>query len=93
MKAGVDVAEVRIKKMKTRSGSCNQVARRIWLNLELAKKPLACLEYILVHEMVHIRERHHNDRFRDLMDALLPIWRHSRAQLNRAPLAHQEWQY
>jgi predicted metal-dependent hydrolase len=89
----VKVADVRIKKMKTRWGSCNAAARRIWLNLELAKKPPSCLEYILVHEMVHFRERHHNERFRALMDELMPTWRSIREELNRAPLAHEEWQY
>jgi len=90
---GVMVAEVRIKKLKTRWGSCNAEARRIWLNLELAKKPPACLEYILVHEMVHFRERHHNAQFRELMDALMPQWPLFRAELNRAPLAHEDWRY
>ncbi len=92
-KVGVSVAEVRIKKMKTRWGSCNTAARRIWLNLELAKKATSCLEYILVHEMVHILERRHNERFRGLMDTLMPTWRLCRAELNRAPLAHEEWRY
>lgn len=92
-RAGVTVAEVRIKKMKTRWGSCNTAARRIWLNLELAKKPAACLEYILVHEMVHLLERHHNDRFRGFLDTLMPSWRLCRDELNRAPLAHEDWLY
>ena len=65
---GVKVAQWGVKKMKTKWGTCNIDARRIWLNLELAKKPPQCLEYILVHEMVHLLERHHNDRFRKLMD-------------------------
>ncbi len=90
---GVQVNEVRIKKMKTLWGSCNIEARRIWLNLELIKKPPQCLEYILVHEMVHLLERHHNDRFRDLMDQFLPHWRLLRDELNRAPLAHADWRY
>ena len=92
-KLGVSVHEVRIKKMKTLWGSCNIKARRIWLNLELAKKPASCLVYILVHEMVHFLERAHNDRFRELMDAHLPQWRIYRDELNRAPLAHEDWQY
>jgi hypothetical protein len=79
--------------MKTRWGSCNDVARRIWLNLELAKKPPACLEYILVHEMVHLKERHHTDQFSQYMDRLMPQWRLRREELNRAPLAHEEWRY
>ena len=90
---GVTVSEIRIKKMKTRWGSCNAGARRIWLNLELAKKPASCLEYILVHEMVHFLERHHNERFRESMDTLVPPWHLCREELNRAPLAHEEWRY
>jgi len=78
---GVTVAEWRIKKMKTRWGSCNVDARRIWLNLELAKKPLSCLEYVLVHEMVHLLERYHNDCFRGYMDRILPQWRLHRQEL------------
>lgn len=92
-KVDVTVAELRIKKMKTRWGSCNAEARRIWVNLELAKKPASCLEYILVHEMVHFLERHHNEHFRDLMDKLMPSWRLHREELNRAPLAHETWRY
>jgi predicted metal-dependent hydrolase len=92
-KVGVAVVEVSIKRMKTRWGSCNDVARRIWLNLELAKKPASCLEYIFVHEMVHMLERHHNERFMTLMDELMPTWRLRREELNRTPLAHEEWQY
>ena len=89
----VSVNEVRIKKMKTLWGSCNVEAKRIWLNLELAKKPESCLVYILVHEMVHLLERTHNDRFRALMDRFLPQWRTYRDTLNRAPLVHEDWGY
>ena len=74
-------------------GTCNVEALRIWLNLELAKKPSPCLEYILVHEMVHLLERHHNDRFRQLVDRLMPRWRLLRDELNRAPLSHEDWAY
>jgi len=90
---GVKVAEVRIKKMKTRWGSCNVAARRVWLNLELAKKSVACLEYILAHELAHLLERHHSERFRALMDRSMPHWRLVRQELNRAPLAHEDWAY
>jgi len=90
---GVTVADCRVKRMKTRWGSCNIDARRIWLNLELIKKPIACTEYILVHEMVHFFERHHTDRFRELMDTSMPDWRVRRDSLNEAPLAHEEWAY
>ena len=92
-KLGVSVDEVRIKKMKTLWGSCNVEAKRIWLNLELAKKPQSCLVYILVHEMVHLLERAHSDRFYALMDEFLPQWRAYRDELNRAPLAHENWGY
>jgi predicted metal-dependent hydrolase len=90
---GRAVSEVRIRRMKTRWGSCNARAGRVWLNLELIKKPPACLEYVLVHELVHLHERHHSERFLEWMDALLPTWRVCRDELNRAPLAHEEWTY
>ena len=92
-KVGVQVNEVRIKKMKTLWGSCNTDAKRIWLNLELAKKPVSCLTYILVHEMIHLIERRHNDRFYELMSQFMPQWRLYRDELNRAPLAHADWKY
>ena len=90
---GVQVGEVRIRKMKTRWGSCNIPARRIWLNLELVKKPTACLEYILVHEMVHLIERRHNEQFWDLVNRHMPLWRLHRDDLNRGPLANVDWNY
>ena len=90
---GVQAADWGVKKMKTRWGSCNTQDRRIWLNLELAKKPPQCLEYVLVHEMVHLLERHHNDRFRILMDKFMPQWRLHRDELNQAPLPHGDWAY
>jgi len=82
-----------IKRMKTRWGTCNTDARRIWLNLELAKKPVQCLESVVVHELVHLIERHHNDRFTSLMDKHLPHWRLHRQELNSGPLAHEAWKY
>ncbi len=90
-RVGTRGTETRIKKMKTHWGTCNADARRIWLNLELAKKPVLCLEYILVHEMVHLIERNHTDRFRQLMDTLMPQWRVYRDELNQSPLAHEAW--
>lgn len=90
---GVQVEAWGIKKMKTKWGSCNARNRRIWLNLELAKKPAQCLEYIVVHELAHLLERHHNERFTALMDQFLPQWRHQREELGRAPLGHEEWEY
>ncbi len=90
---GAKVGAWGVKKMKTKWGSCNSEARRIWLNLELAKKPPQCLEYIVVHEMVHLVQRHHNDRFTALMEELLPNWRLHRDELNHAPLGHETWSY
>lgn len=89
----LDAPEWGVKDMKTRWGSCNMTAKRIWLNLELVKKPTRCLEYIVVHEMVHLLERKHNDRFTSLMNTFLPLWRHYRDELNRFPLAHETWSY
>jgi predicted metal-dependent hydrolase len=80
-----------IRRMKTKWGSCNREAARIWLNLELAKKDPACLEYVVVHEMAHLLERGHGERFTSLMDSLLPDWRTRRDTLNRAPLAEETW--
>jgi predicted metal-dependent hydrolase len=90
---GVDVVDWGVKKMKTKWGSCNTKAKRIWLNLELAKKPPECLEYILVHELVHLLERNHNERFRAYMDQLMPNWRERRELLNKMPLAFENWLY
>jgi len=92
-RAGVEIGDVRIKRMKTLWGSCNAKARRIWLNLELVKKPPSCVKYVFVHEMVHLIERHHNENFLRLMDTIMPQWRAYRDELNRAPLAHEEWGY
>jgi predicted metal-dependent hydrolase len=82
-----------VRRMKTKWGSCNPAARTIRLNTELAKKPAQCLEYIVVHELVHLIERHHNDRFASIMDKHLPQWRLHRQELNAAPLAHETWGY
>jgi hypothetical protein len=90
---GVQAAAWGIKKMKTKWGSCNVDARRVWFNLELAKKPQQCLEYIVVHELVHLLERHHNERFTALMGAFMPQWRQHREMLNKSPLGHEEWNY
>ncbi len=79
---GVSVNEWRIRKMRTRWGSCNIQDKRIWFNLELAKKSLACVEYIVVHELVHLHERYHNARFYAYMDRFLPDWRQHKQQLN-----------
>lgn len=92
-KLGVTVADWGVKRMKTKWGSCNVEEKRIWLNLELAKKPPECLEYIVVHELVHLLERRHNERFKAHMERFLPDWRERRDLLNRMPLAHNHWAY
>ncbi|MCF7635005.1 MAG: metal-dependent hydrolase [Dehalococcoides mccartyi] len=89
----VDVRDFGIKKMKTKWGSCNRKAGRIWLNLELAKKPRSCIEYVVVHEMVHLLERKHGEKFTFHMDNFLPMWKSLKEELNRSPLSHQEWDY
>ena len=90
---GVRVADWRVRQMKTKWGTCNTKAGRIWLNLELAKKSAQCLEYIVVHEMVHLLERHHNDHFTELMSRFMPQWKLHREELNRSALGHEEWSY
>jgi predicted metal-dependent hydrolase len=90
---GTSVAHWQIKRMKTKWGSCNPDAARLWFNVELAKKHPLCLEYIVVHEMVHLVERTHGAKFTELMDDLLPDWRTRRDELNAAPLAHEEWSH
>lgn len=92
-KMNVKVAEVRIRIMKTKWGTCNPKAKRIWLNTELAKKSIESIEYILIHEMVHLLERNHNGKFTAYMDKFSPKWKHLREELNRAPLGHVEWKY
>ena len=90
---GVSTSHWGVKKMKTKWGSCNTDTGRIWLNLELAKKPPECLEYILVHELVHLIERRHNERFKALMDSHMGNWRERRDLLNQLPLAFEHWRY
>lgn len=90
---GVRVNEFGVKRMRTKWGTCNPVDGRIWVNLELAKKPPEYLEYIVVHEMTHLIERHHNDRFVSIMDKYMPKWRFYRDELNRLPVRHDDWVY
>lgn len=80
-KIGVTVKEWGIKRMKTRWGSCNTRDRRIWLNLELVKRSPRCLEYIIVHELVHLLERYHNHRFYAYLDRYLPDWKGIKKEL------------
>jgi len=92
-KIGIKVKDWGVKLMKTKWGSCNNKERRIWLNLELAKKPVHCLEYIIVHEMVHLFERHHNERFLYYLDRFFPNWKKIKNELNRFPVSHANWKY
>lgn len=79
---GVKAKEWRIRDMKTRWGTCNIKERRIWFNLQLAKKPLECIEYVVVHELVHLLEKSHNQIFKEYMNQFLPGWRVIKARLN-----------
>jgi predicted metal-dependent hydrolase len=88
---GVKANSWGVRKMKTKWGSCNPKIGHILINLELAKKPLQCLEYVIVHELVHLLERKHNDRFIALMDKYLPNWRQYRDELNATPLSAECW--
>jgi len=92
-KMNVCVNEVRIKKMKTKWGTCNTKAKRIWLNLELAKKPVHCIEYLIVHEMVHLLERRHNERFKAYMDMFIPQWKQYRKVLNNISTNYEKSEY
>lgn len=82
---GVKTSDWGVKRMKTRWGTCNVRARRIWLNLELAKRPAECLEYVIVHELTHLLERSHDKRFKGLLDRFLPDWRRRRDTLKGSP--------
>ena len=91
-KMNVKVNEWGVKKMRTNWGTCNIKEQRIWLNLELSKKPVHCLEYIIVHEMTHLLERHHNQNFLFYMDQFLPNWKMVREELNRGMLGYVDWE-
>lgn len=90
---GVKANDWAIKQMRTKWGTCNIEAKKIWLNLELSKKPVICLEYIIVHELVHLLERNHNDRFIAYMNQFMPKWKLYRNELNNLPIAHNDWGY
>jgi predicted metal-dependent hydrolase len=90
---GVRVERFFVQRMKTKWGSCNSTAESIRLNTELAKKPRACLEYVVVHEMVHLLEPTHNSRFLALLESFLPKWQFYRDALNRLPVRHETWMY
>lgn len=87
---GVKADDWGVKQMRTKWGACNVDEKRIWLNLELAKKPLICIEYVIVHELVHLLERHHNDKFVKHLDTFMPKWRMHRNELNSLPIGFWE---
>ncbi len=89
----VEVARFFVQKMRTRWGSCNSKSNSIRLNTDLAKKPSECLEYLVLHEMIHLLEPTHNNRFMILMEQFMPNWRFYRTELNRLPVRHEEWAY
>lgn len=88
---GVEVSSIVVRRMKTKWGTCITRSRTMWLNPELAKKHPRCLEYLVVHELTHLLERGHGERFVALMDQFLPDWRARRDELNEAPLAAEDW--
>ena len=90
---GVKVDKVFVRRMKTKWGSCSRTSSSIRLNTDLAKKPPSCLEYIVVHELAHLVEPTHNQRFVDLLDRMMPNWRSYRKLLNQLPVRHENWGY
>jgi predicted metal-dependent hydrolase len=90
---GVKVGRFFVQRMKTKWGSCSPGTSSLRLNAELAKKPRECLEYIVVHEMVHLLEPTHNERFVALLDQFMPKWQFQRELLNRLPVRHEHWGY
>ena len=85
-RVGVCASEFRIKNMKTRWGTCNVQDARIWINLQLAKKPQECLEYVMVHELCHLHERNHTKRFWALVEQFCPNWKEAKKTLDEMPL-------
>ena len=90
---GVRVERFFVQRMKTKWGSCNHKAGTIRLNTELAKKPAECLEYIVLHELVHLVEPTHTASFVALMDRFMPKWQFHRQVLNRLPVRREKWSY
>lgn len=89
-KTGVSAREFRIKNMKTKWGTCNIEERRIWINLQLVKKPPECLEYVLIHELVHLLEKNHTNRFQALIETFYPSWENAKLLLQTMPLDYME---
>ncbi len=90
-KLGIKVEDFKVKKMKTKWGTCNSEKKRIWINLELAKKHIRCIEYVIAHEMIHFSERNHNLNFIKKLDKLIPNWKSIRDELNESALGYSSW--
>ncbi len=90
-KIGVKVNDWGIRRMKTRWGTCNHKQKTIWFNLELSKKPLSCTEYVIVHELLHLIEEKHSEKFVKLLAQYLPKWKSEKEELNSAILSYEEW--
>lgn len=90
---GVQASHIGIKQMKTRWGTCNHKHGRILINLELAKKPMHCMEYVVVHELLHLVEKKHSEKFLALMAKHIPKWKSTKDELNGFMLSHEEWKY
>jgi|TARA_A100001518_G_C1227078_1_gene78801 hypothetical protein len=88
---GIPEPSLGVKRMKTKWGSCNAGDNRVWLNLELIKKPSECLNYVVLHEMAHLIEPNHGEQFVALLDRYMPNWRNLRDRLNSTPLRHEHW--
>ena len=88
---GVTANDIRVKKMKTRWGTCNIEDKRVWLNLELAKKPRRCIGYVLLHELIHLIERNHSEKFIDILESILPNWQSLKEELYETPLGYSKW--
>ncbi len=92
-KIGVHANEVRIRRMKTKWGSANVKAKRIWFNLELAKKSPNCISYVVVHELTHLIEKNHNKRFKEILESVMPNWKQYRDELNSFISGDEDWNY
>ena len=89
-KTGIHAEEYHIKNMRTKWGTCNIEKRRIWINLQLVKKPIECLEYVVIHEQVHLLEKNHTNRFHSLVGEFCPNWKDAKKLLSELPLDYME---
>jgi len=88
----IKIDDWRVRRMKTKWGTCNREKKRIWINLELMKKPTSYMDYVIVHELVHFLERNHNDKFIGYMNRFLPSWETTKTELNNFILTHESWE-